>query len=100
MPNIRPPAKATTAAEAALRVAAQKYGGRVQLTGSERFRERAARMAIQLGIVVENAELQVVIREERQRVAERWGERRVAPTFSPDSPPRQPRPGRSQGLER
>lgn len=86
--------------EAALRVAAQKYGGRVQLTGSERFRERAARMAIQLGIVVENAELQVVIREERQRVAERWGERRVAPTFSPDSPPRQPRPGRSQGLER
>ncbi len=75
-------------------------GGRVQLTGGERFRERATRMATRLGIVVENAELQVVIREERQRVAEHWVEPRVAPTFSPDSPRRWPRPERSQGLER
>jgi Large polyvalent protein-associated domain 7 len=86
--------------EAALRVAAQKYTGRVQLTGSERFRERAARMATRLGIVVENAELQVVIREKRQRVAERWGEPRLPPMFSPDNPRRRPRPGRSRGLER
>ncbi len=85
--------------EAALRVAAQKYGGRVHLTGSERFRERACRMATRLGIAVENPELQVVAREERQRAFERWVEPRVAPTFSSDGPHR-PRPDRSRGLER
>ena len=91
--------KSDESVEAALRVAAQKYGGRVQLTGSEPFRERAARMATGLGIVVENTELQAIVREERLRVAERWGEPRVAPTFTPKDPPR-PRPGRSRGLER
>jgi len=84
--------------EAALRVAAQKYGQRVELTGSEAFRERAARMATRLGIIVENAELQAIIREEWQCIAERWGEQRVAPMFSPN--PRPALPARSRGLER
>jgi len=85
--------------EAALRVAAQKYGQRVELTGSERFRERAARLATRLGIVVENAELQAIIREVQQRIAERWGKPHAAPTFAPKNP-RGPRPIRSRGLER
>lgn len=85
--------------EAALRVAAQKYGGRVELTGSERFRERAARMATRLGIVVESAELQAIIREEQQRIAERRGEPHAAPAFAPENS-RGPRPIRSRGLQR
>jgi len=55
--------------EAALRAAAQKYVGRIQLTGSESFRERAAAMATRLGIVVENAEHSI------DRVAEATGYR-------------------------
>lgn len=86
--------------EAALRVAAQKYAGRVRLTGSERFRDRGARMATRLGIAVENAELQVVAaRDERQRLAERRGDPRAAPMFLPTHT-RRPRPVRSRGLER
>jgi hypothetical protein len=91
--------KGDASLEAALRVAAQKYGGRVQLTGSEPFRERAARMATRLGIVVENAELQAIVGQERQRVAQRWVEPRVVPAFSPTNPSRA-RPVRSHGLER
>jgi hypothetical protein len=84
--------------EAALRVAAQKYGQRVELTGSERFRERAARLATRLGIVVENAELQAIVREEQQRIAERWGRPPIAPTPTPKIS-RRSRPDRSRGLE-
>jgi hypothetical protein len=56
--------------EAALRVAAQKYGPRVQITGSEDFRERAARMATRLGIAVDNADLGVIVSDERRRLRE------------------------------
>lgn len=85
--------------EAALRVAAQKYGGRVRLTGSEPFRERAARMATRLGIGVEDAELQGIVREERQRVAERWAEPRATPPRS-SAKERRSRPDRSRDPER
>lgn len=90
--------KGEQSVEAALRVAAQKYGGRVHLTGTEQFRERAARLATRLGIVVENADLQAVVREERRRVAERWAES-AARTPSPRTLHR-PRPDRSRGPER
>jgi len=85
--------------EAALRVGAQKYAGRVRLTGSEHFRQRAARMATQLRVGVENLELQPIVREERQRLAERWGEPRLGPTFSPGTAHR-PGRDRSRGPER
>ncbi len=74
--------------EAALRVAAQKYAGHIEITGSDPFRERAARMATRLGIAVENAELRTIVSDERQRTAEavmgthaqqRWPERRRSP---------------------
>jgi hypothetical protein len=47
--------------EAALRIAAQKYGGKVAITGSSAFRERAARQAVRLGITVTNDDLQVLV---------------------------------------
>lgn len=73
--------------EAALRVAAQKYAGRVHITGSDSFRERAARMATRMGIAVEDADLRPIVAQERRRLAER-GVPRSAETA--------PRPRRSR----
>ena len=53
--------------EAALRIAAQKYGGQVLLTGSSEFQVRAARMATRLGIRVTNSDLQGVVRDAQQQ---------------------------------
>lgn len=91
--------KGDASLEAALRVAAQKYGGRVRLTGSEPFRERAARMATRLGVVVENTELQTIVRQEQRRGVDRQDKPPAAPTLSPPDPRRR-RPDRSRGLER
>jgi len=55
-----------TTLEAALRVAAQKFGGRVDITGSKVFRERATRMAAQLGVGVQDQDLQLIWQQERQ----------------------------------
>ena len=52
--------------EAALRMAAQ-YGGKVNITGSSEFRERAARQAVRLGIEVMDADLQAVVQDEQRR---------------------------------
>ena len=60
--------------EAALRVAAQKYGGRIQIMGSDAFRERAARMASRQSIAVDNTDLQGIVAEERRRMVEHWTE--------------------------
>jgi len=54
--------------EAALRLAAQKYGGKVDITGSSEFRERAARQAVRLGIEVMDTDLQAVVQDEKQRM--------------------------------
>lgn len=58
------------AAEAALLLAAQRYGGEVFITGDETFREHAARLAARRGIAVANIELQQVWQEEREKVAQ------------------------------
>ncbi len=50
--------------EAALRIAAQKYGGKVDITGSSEFRDRAARQATRLGIQVLNEDLQGIVQNE------------------------------------
>ncbi len=78
--------------EAALRMAAQKYGGKVDITGSSAFRERAARQAVRLGIEVMDADLQAVVQDERQR---RQTSRQAAPAVRRVVPPveqEQPRP--------
>ncbi|MCX8102795.1 MAG: hypothetical protein N3D77_16375, partial [Geminicoccaceae bacterium] len=56
------------ATEAALLLAAQRYGGEVFITGDETFREHAARLAARRGIAVANIELQRVWQEERERM--------------------------------
>ena len=50
--------------EAALRIAGQKYGGKVDITGSSEFRERAAREAARLNIHVLNNDLQAIVQDE------------------------------------
>jgi conjugative element/phage-associated large polyvalent protein/DNA relaxase TraI-like protein len=91
--------KSDESLEAALRVAAQKYGGRVQMTGSDTFQERAARMATRLGIAVHNPGLQAIVAHERQRLNERWVEPR-SPEPWMNTEDRRPGPTRSRGLER
>ncbi len=51
--------------EAALRIAAQKYGGQVMISGSAEFRQQAARLATRLNIRVADADLQAVVAGER-----------------------------------
>ncbi|MGE0072402.1 MAG: LPD7 domain-containing protein [Thiomonas sp.] len=60
--------KSDESLEAALRMAAQKFGGKVDITGSAEFRERAARQAVRLGIEVVDADLQQVVADERVRM--------------------------------
>ena len=91
--------KSDESLEAALRVAAQKYGGRVQMTGSDTFQDRAARMATRLGITVHNTDLQAIVADERRRLDERWVEPRTPqPWMKPGD--RTATPSRSRGLER
>jgi hypothetical protein len=59
--------KANDSLEAALRLAAQKYGGKVDITGSSEFRERAARQAVRLGITVTNEDLRAVVADEQTK---------------------------------
>ena len=60
--------KADDTLEAALRMAAQKFGGKVDITGSSEFRERAARQAVRLGIKVANVDLQAIVADEQARM--------------------------------
>ena len=69
-PRIEVHDQADTTLEAALRVAAQKYGGSVDITGSADFRERATQTAARLGIGVRDPDLQSFWHQERQRVLE------------------------------
>ena len=68
--------------DAALRVAAQKFGGRVDITGSKDFRQRAARMAAQLGIGVRDPDLQPIW--EAARHAMERTHPQVGPQRTPD----------------
>jgi hypothetical protein len=91
--------KSDESLEGALRVAAQKYGPRVQMTGSDTFQERAARMATRLGIAAHNPELQAIVANERQRLNERWVEPRSPQPWRNAEDRRDARP-RSRGMER
>ena len=53
--------------EAALRVAAQKFGGAISITGSPEFRTRAARIAVGLGIRIQDKDLSQIDKIERMR---------------------------------
>ena len=80
-PRIEKRDRSAESLEAALRLAAQKYGGAITITGSGEFRERAAREAARLGIRVIDADLQAVVRSEREQQqpsAPQIGKRRSA----------------------
>ena len=68
-PRIEVHDQTDTTLEAALRVAAQKFDGRVDVTGSPGFREQAARTAARLGIGVRDPDLQPLWQHERNRSA-------------------------------
>jgi hypothetical protein len=84
--------KAADSLEAALRIAAQKYGGKVDVTGSREFRERAAREAVRLGIAVTNADLQAIVADAMQSQQERQRQQRQPPVKPAHQPPSAPRP--------
>lgn len=65
-PRIEVHIKTGAGLDAALKVAAQKYGGRITLTGSGAFREQAARAATRLGITVLDKDLASIVSNERQ----------------------------------
>ena len=58
--------------EAALRVAAEKYGGRVSIQGSGEFRARAARLATRIGVRVSDEDLRSIVTDERERIEQEW----------------------------
>jgi hypothetical protein len=53
--------------EAALRVASAKYRNQIMITGTAEFRERATRMAVQLGIGVKDDDLQGIVLDEHDK---------------------------------
>lgn len=59
--------KADVSLEAALRVAAQKFGGSISITGSAGFREQATRMAARLGVGVRDQDLKHIYEIGRAR---------------------------------
>lgn len=89
-PRIEVHDRTDTTLEAALRIAAQKFGGSVSITGTDDFRAQATRTAARLGIAVRDADLQPLWQDARQRGME---PRRPAPS---------PRPAREwdPGMER
>jgi hypothetical protein len=58
--------------EAALRIAAEKYGGRVSIQGSGEFRARAARLATRIGVRVSDEDLRSIVTDERERIEQEW----------------------------
>ena len=54
---------------AAMRIAAAKWGGAVTIGGSSEFRERMARHAAREGVEVMDADLQDLVRAERERMS-------------------------------
>ncbi|MHB1666540.1 TraI/MobA(P) family conjugative relaxase [Thiomonas sp.] len=75
--------------EAGLRLAAQKFGGEVFITGHAAFREQAARQAARLGVGVQDADLEHIVEQEHAHIAvERTPSRPPHPALLRDPPPR------------
>ena len=64
--------RAPDSLEAALRVAAEKYGGRVSIQGSGEFRARAARLATRIGVRVSDEDLRSIVTDERDQIEQEW----------------------------
>ncbi|BBF63912.1 TraI/MobA(P) family conjugative relaxase [Acidithiobacillus ferridurans] len=75
-PRIEMHDRAAASVEAALRIAAQKYGA-VDITGSAAFRGQAARQAARLGLPVRDKDLQRVWQEARLATQPKLQQKRV-----------------------
>ncbi|MCR2831456.1 relaxase/mobilization nuclease domain-containing protein [Acidithiobacillus ferrooxidans] len=94
--------RAESTVEAALRIAAQKYGA-VDITGSSAFREQAARAAARLGIQVRDTDLQKVWQLEREAMQPKQqmsqpgrGDEARRPERTNRPTPQQERPGKER----
>ncbi|MBU2827844.1 TraI/MobA(P) family conjugative relaxase [Acidithiobacillus ferriphilus] len=90
--------RAESTVEAALLIAAQKYGA-VDITGSSAFREQAVRAAARLGIQVRDADLQKVWQLEREAMQSKQPQRRDEarrPERTNRSTPQQERPDKER----
>ncbi|OCX75594.1 TraI/MobA(P) family conjugative relaxase [Acidithiobacillus thiooxidans] len=94
--------RAESTVEAALRIAAQKYGA-VDITGSSAFREQAARAAARLGIQVRDTDLQKVWQMEREAMQSKQqmnqpgrGDEARRPERTNRSAPQQERPDKER----
>ena len=77
----------TDTIEAGLRLAAQKFGGDVFITGDAAFREQAARQSARLGVGVQDADLRHIVEQERAQIAvERTPFRPLRPDLPRDPP--------------
>lgn len=94
-PRIEMHAHSGEALDAALKVASQKYGGKITLTGSGAFRELAARAATRLGITVLDRDLAPIVAHEK--IAIQSASRK--PGFTP-KPPISPKVRKESGNER
>jgi hypothetical protein len=81
-PRIEMHDQAEASVEAALRIAAQKYGA-VDITGSAAFREQAARQAARLEIQLRDKDLQQLWRQERLAMHPKPQQDRVQPEPQP-----------------
>ena len=69
----------------ALRIAAKKFDGRIEITGPQEFRERAARLAARLGIEVADADLAHIVAEERTKMLQETQQDRSGPAIEPEA---------------
>lgn len=69
----------------ALRVAAKKFHGRIEITGPREFRERAARLAARLGIEVVDADLQSVVQAAQSAMDHESSQDRLGPPIEPEA---------------
>ncbi len=90
--------KADDSLEAALRIAAQKYGGKVAITGSSEFRERAARQAVRLGITVTDDDLQAIVADAQTKQERAAAKPPVSAPAHPASRPGSFSPMAGQGI--
>lgn len=71
--------KSPAAVTAALQLAAQKFGGKITVTGNDEYKRLCVQLATQHGIQIVNPELQPLIAAEKQRIEQqRTAEREAA----------------------
>ena len=71
--------KSPAAVTAALQLGAQKFGGKITVTGNDEYKRLCVQLAVQNGIQIVNPELQPLIAAEKQRIEQqRTAEREAA----------------------